>query len=374
MSRNVPSSTMIRAGRVAVIGTVFTLVSFSACVNAAEVITIAGTGQSGTVLEPSLAAETAIGEPYGLVIGPDGALYVCEIAAHLIRRIDLDSGRMTVVVGIGEAGNSGDGGPATSAKMTEPYEVRFDSQGNMIFVDMPSAVVRRVAADSGVITTIAGTGTAGFNGEAGLATEVQLDQPHSIALDDRDNIYICDIKNHRVRRVDALTGELRTVVGGGEKPLKGDSLTLDGLSLRGPRALDYGGQHGFALAFREGNSLYWMDVEARALRHLAGTGEKGYTGDGGDALQARLSGPKGVAISPAGDIYFADTESHTIRVYRRDRKIIETVVGDGERGDGPDGDSLRCRLNRPHGVCVDAEGNVYIGDSENHRVRMLRVD
>ena len=114
-----------------------------------------------------------------------------------------------------------------------------------------------------------------------------------------------------------------------------------------------------------------MDLKTQTLHHIAGTGKSGYSGDGGPAKQAALSGPKGVSIASNGDIYFADTESHTIRVVRKSSGIVETVIGDGKKGDGPDGDPGNCRMDRPHGVFVDAANRVYVGDSNNHRVRML---
>ena len=125
---------------------------------------------------------------------------------------------------------------------------------------------------------------------------------------------------------------------------------------------------------REGNAIYRIDLATRRLHHLAGTGKQGYRGDGGPAKEATLAGPKGVAVGPEGDLYFADTESHTIRVYRSRSGIVETVVGNGERGDGPDGEPRGCRLDRPHGVFVDAAGRVYIGDSNNNRVRLLKSE
>jgi sugar lactone lactonase YvrE len=144
---------------------------------------------------------------------------------------------------------------------------------------------------------------------------------------------------------------------------------LQGTPLNGPRAIDFDGKHSLYLALREGNSVYRIDLKTRTLHHLAGTGKKGFTGNGGPAKAATLSGPKGIAIGPNGDVYLADTESHTIRVIRAKSGIIQTIVGDGQKGDGPDGTPLKCRTARPHGVFVDSKSNVYIGDSENYRVR-----
>jgi streptogramin lyase len=126
------------------------------------------------------------------------------------------------------------------------------------------------------------------------------------------------------------------------------------------------------LALRRGNAVYRIDMKARTLHHLAGTGESGYEGDGGPAKQAKLSGPKGIAIGPDGGVYIADTESHTIRRIDQQTGIITTVMGTGARANGPDGDPLQCGLARPHGVYVGTDGTVWVGDSENHRVRRLR--
>jgi len=357
-----------------------TFLAASLCVSGTEsrlqagsVRTLAGTGVKGTAQDGSPAASSAIGEPYGLTVGPDGALYVCEIASHLVRRIDLKAGTLSRMAGSGRLGYSGSGGPARDALLNEPYEVRFDSQGRMLFVDMKNAVIERVNLKSGTLQTIAGTGKPGFSGDQGPAISAQFKQPHSIALDEADNILVCDIGNGRIRRIDAESGIVTTLAGGGNRPLSGEVSPLADIKLSGPRALCFWKPGMLALALREGNAIYWLNVNQGTLTHLAGTGKKGYQGDGGDGRQALLSGPKGVAVDQNGDIYFADTESHTIRVVRHASGIVETVVGDGTRGDGPDGPAHACRLARPHGVCLDQNGNLYIGDSENHRVRTINI-
>ncbi|HUG89963.1 MAG TPA: hypothetical protein VML55_03960 [Planctomycetaceae bacterium] len=339
---------------------------------AAEVVDVAGAGRDEYAGDGGSALEAGVGGPFGLVIGPDGALYVCETTSHVIRRVDLDSGRISTVAGQGrQKGYAGDGGPATRALLNEPYEIRFDRTGDMYFVEMRNHVVRSVDAQTGLITTLAGTGAAGFSGDGGPATQARLSVPHSIALDDAGQLYICDIGNHRIRRVELNTGRITTFAGTGERKPTPDGAPLAGAPLNGPRALDFDGADSLYLALREGNAVYRIDLRAGRLHHLAGTGEQGYSGDGGPARLARLAGPKGIAAGPDGDIYLADTESHTIRVVRMKTGVIETLVGDGTRGDGPAGDPRRCRLDRPHGVFVDHAGRVYIGDSSNHRVRKL---
>jgi DNA-binding beta-propeller fold protein YncE len=343
-----------------------------AAVDAADVVTIGGNGKPEYSGDGGAATAAGIGQPFGLVTGPDGALYVCEVQNHTVRRIDLKSSVVTTVVGSGKKGNGGDGGQATQALCNEPYEVRFDAAGHLYEVEMQNHVVRRVDAKSGKITTVAGNGKPGFGGDGGPATQAQLRQPHSIALDDAGHLYIADIGNHRVRRVDLATGVITTFGGTGEKKPTPDGAGLAGTPLNGPRALDFEkSSNSLILALREGNAVYRIDLTKSTLHHLAGTGKSGYAGDGGPARSALLSGPKGVALAPNGDIFLADTESHTVRVIRRKSGIIETIVGDGKKGDGPDGDPHKCRMDRPHGVFVDAAGNLFIGDSNNHRVRTL---
>lgn len=340
---------------------------------AQEVVTILGTGKPGWSGDQGPADKALCNEPFGVVVGPDGGIYVCETKSHVIRRIDPQTHVATTVAGTGgKSGHAGDGGPATQALLFEPYEIRFDKAGHMFFVEMRGEVVRRVDAKTGLISTVAGSGQPGFSGDGGPAVKAQLKQPHSIVLDDVGSMFICDIGNHRVRKVDLATGVIETFGGTGDKKPTPDGSPIKGTPLNGPRALDFDPAGALILALREGNAVYRIDLKTMTYQHLAGTGKSGFAGDGGPAKLAQLAGPKGVSLSQEGDIYLADTESHTIRVIRKATGIIETLVGDGKEGDGPDGDPRKCRLARPHGVFVDGQGNVYIGDSNNHRVRMYR--
>ena len=351
------------------------LILFLTCVmtiaNGGEVTTVAGNGSDGYSGDGTAATVAAIAQPFGISTGPDHGLYICEVGSHVIRRVDSTTKVITTVAGNGRQGFSGNGGPATQAQLNEPYEVRFDKDGNMFFVEMQNHVVRRVDAKTGIIELIAGSGRQGFSGDGGVATSAKLSRPHSIALDNSGHLYICDIGNHRIRKVDLSSGIISTFAGTGQKNPTPDGAPIPGTPLNGPRALDFDGDHGLILALREGNAIYRLDLKAGTLHHLAGTGKSGYSGDGGPAKSAALSGPKGVALAANGDIYFADTESHTIRVIRAASGIVETVVGNGKKGDGPDGIPSNCQLDRPHGVFVNAAGRVFIGDSNNHRVRML---
>ncbi|MEC9010330.1 MAG: hypothetical protein VX877_13780 [Planctomycetota bacterium] len=205
---------------------------------AGRVVTWAGNGKAAYTGDGGPATSATVGGPFGVSLGPDGALYVCEINNHCVRRIDRRTGLISTVAGNGKAGYAGDGGPASKATCNEPYEVRFDAAGNMFFVEMQNHLVRRVDARTHVISTVAGTGKSGFSGDGGPAIRARLKVPHSIALDDRGNLYICDIGNHRIRRVDLKSGIISTFAGTGEKKPTPDGAPLRGTPLNGPRALD----------------------------------------------------------------------------------------------------------------------------------------
>ena len=337
-----------------------------------QVTTLAGNGKAGYSGDGDPSVKAQLSNPYGLVVGPDGALYVCEVDNHVVRRIDLKTGKIGTAAGNARRGYSGDGGPALEASLNQPYEVRFDRAGNMYFVEMQNHLVRRVDRRTSVISTVAGTGTAGFSGDGGAAVKAQLRQPHSIAFDPQGRLLICDIGNNRVRRVDLRTGVIETWLGTGERKPTPDGAEIAGTPFNGPRAIDLDPQGNVYLALREGNMVFMISPKSGRVHHIAGTGESGNTGDDGPAKLARLNGPKGISYAPDGSLYLADTENHTIRRIDLRKGVIATVLGTGERGDGPESDPLKCRMSRPHGVFVDKRGVVYVGDSEAHRVRVLR--
>jgi sugar lactone lactonase YvrE len=341
---------------------------------AGTVRTVAGTGIAGYEPEGSeglLATTTPVNNPYGIVPGPDGALYFCEVDTGRTRRLDLASGRLGTIAGTGDTAYQGDGDQALVASFSAPHEIRFDRDGNLFVVERDAHVVRRVDALTGVTSTIAGTGERGFSGDGGRATEAQLAQPHSIAFDRDGNLLVCDIGNQRLRRIDMAAGTIDTISGTGERTATPDEGPLAGTPLRGPRSIDTDGEGNAYLVLREGNAVFRLDMRAGRLQRIAGTGEQGLTGDGGPAITATFNGPKGIAYSaPDRSLYIVDTENHVIRRMSLESGLIETVLGNGERGDGPDGDPLTCRLNRPHGVCVH-RGVVYVTDSESHRVRAI---
>ena len=333
--------------------------------------TVAGSGELKLSGVSGPALKFAINQPFGVELGRDRALYVCEVGNHRVLRLDPKTSLVTTVAGTGEKGLTGDGGPATKARLSEPYEVRFDASGNMYFVEMAGAVVSLVEKSSGILRRVAGVGEHGFSGDGGPAVKAKLRSPHSIALDQRGGLYIADIGNHRIRRVDLKTGIIDTIAGTGERVLPKDGSVATGRPMLGPRALFITGDTMW-IALREGHSVWKMDLMTRRLTHVAGDGSKGYRDGAG--VTAQFNGPKGIAVGPRGHVYVVDTENQAIRRIARDGFAVSTVAGYGPDGRGYSGDGGppgKARLDRPHGVAVSADGALYIGDSNNHRVRKI---
>jgi len=337
-----------------------------------RISTLIGSGAAGMVADGTDAAAAQINNPYGVIIGPDGALYWADFASNRVLRLDLKTKKVNVIAGTGEKGHAGDGGPAKQALMSAPHEVRFTRAGTMLVAERDANVVRAIDMRSGIISTLAGTGSAGFGGDGGPSERAELHQPHSIALDAEDNLYICDILNNRIRRRDAASGIITTFAGTGEKTETPETAPLAGTPLLAPRSIDIGPDGTLYLILREGNKAFTIDPVKKTLKHLAGTGAMGYSGDGGPALAALFRGPKGVALAPGGNLYISDTENHVVRKLTLSNGLIFTVAGTGVKGDGPDGDPRGCALNRPHGVYVH-DGLLYIGDSENNKIRIVQL-
>src|SRR4051812_34803570 len=193
------------------------------------VSTLIGTGVPGY-------SDSQVANPYGLAIGPDGALYFCDLDNQRIRRLDLTTRRTTTIAGNGRRGYAGDGGAASDAALNMPHEIQFDAQGHLYIAERDNHVVRRVEAGTGTIATFAGTGTPGFSGDGGPASAAQLRGPHSIAVDPGGRfLLICDIGNHRIRRVEFTTRRIETWGGTGDAAATADGAPLAGSPLNGPR-------------------------------------------------------------------------------------------------------------------------------------------
>ena len=302
--------------------------------------TIAGTGNPGFSGDNGPADKAEINNPYGLTMGPQGALYFCDMSNHRIRKID-SKGVITTVAGNGQKGWSGDGSPALQATLNEPYEIRFDRNDDMYFVEMRNHLIRRMDAKTGLISTVAGQGKPGFAGDGGSAATALFNQPHSIQFVG-DDLWVCDIGNHRIRKIDFKTGLISTVGGTGEKAATRDGEILPGNALNGPRAIDVSGNT-LWLALREGNAICKVDLTTQRIRRVITTG---------------LAGPKGITIAPNGWAIWADTESHSIKYLDPQNNSVQTLAEN---------------LKRPHGVYAHTDGKLYIGDSENHRILRVKL-
>jgi streptogramin lyase len=348
-----------------------TFASFASAASTWTISTVAGTGVRGFSGDGGPATAAEINDPFGVVRGPDGALWFCEYGGQRIRKITRD-GKITTVAGTGQVGYTGDGGPALQATFNKPHEIRFDAAGNIFIADMVNQAIRRIDAKTGIITTFAGNRTKGYSGDGGPASAAALNNPHSIQFGPEGDLSICDIGNHVIRRVNLRTGIITTFAGTGKAGDTPDGAPIAGTPLRGPRSLDFDRAGNLWLATREGNQVFRFNLKAGTIHHVAGTGKPGFTGNGGPAKEATLSGPKGIAIDADGNVWLADTESHSVRRFNARTGNLELMAGTGKKGNGGDGDPLQCAMARLHGIFVDADGAVYIGDSEAHKVRVMR--
>jgi streptogramin lyase len=333
--------------------------------------TLAGTGTQGFSGDGGPAIKADLDNPFGIVRGPDGAHYYCEYTGQRIRKITPD-GIISTVAGTGAVGFTGDGGPALAATFSKPHELRFDAQGDMFIVDMVNNAIRKIDMKTGILTTFAGTGKPGYSGDGGPAKDAQFKQPHSIQFGPEGDLYICDIGNHVIRKIDMKTGLISTFAGTGTAGPTPDGSPIKGTTLKGPRSLDFDPSGNLWLATREGNQVFKFDLKAGLIHHIAGTGKSGFTGHGGPAKEATLSGPKGITIDAQGNVWLADCESHSIRMIDAKTGNIELIAGTGKKGNGTTTDPLKCEMARPHGIYADKDGGIYIGDSESHKIRILR--
>jgi len=332
--------------------------------------TAAGTGEQGYAGDGGQATAALLNQPFDLAFDPDGNLIFSDTYNHRIRRIDARTQEITTVAGCGEAGFSGDGGQATAAKLNQPYGVVVDRMGTVFVADRLNGRVRMIDR-SGRIATLAGDGGGKFSGDGGPSAVAGMAEPNGLALSpDPPRLFIADVADHRVRVVDLRALTIGTFAGTGAARHDGDGEAAVKAGVFGARAV----------AFAPDGSLYVMERQGSCIRQIqdgviytiAGTGDRGYSGDGGDARQAVFDAPKEMAVAPNGDIFVVDTENHAIRLIDATTKIVRTIAGNGTKGPGGDGGAAELAgLARPHGAVVAPDGSVYIGDSENHRVRKL---
>ena len=332
------------------------------------IFTFAGTGEGGAGGDGGPATEAQLSFPNGLAVDGSGNLYVADQGNNRIRRIDLE-GVITTIGGTGERGFGGDGGPATEAQFNFPTGLAVDGSGNLYVADTGNTRIRRIDAE-GVITTIAGTGEGGAGGDGGPATEAQLAFPFGLAVDGSGNLYVADTNNHRIRRIDA-EGVITTIAGTGEGGAGGDGGPATEAQFFSPYGLAVDGSGNLYVADQGNNRIRRIDLEG-VITTIGGTGEWGFGGDGGPATEAQFSFPNGLAVDGSGNLYVACTQNNRIR--RIDLEgVITTIAGTGERGFGGDGGpATEAQFSFPNGLAVDGSGNLYVADSSNTRIRVIR--
>ena len=273
---------------------------------------------------------------------------------------------------LGPAGYGGDGGPATQATMKEPYSLQVDGNGDIYIVDRLNAVVRKVDGATGIISTVAGTGEQGFSGDGRPGKQAMLREPNDCFLDGKGGLLVADIQDQRIRRLDLASGIISTVAGNGEKERSGDGKPALEASFMGSRAVCMDSKGNIYVAEREGNGVRKIDANG-IMSTVAGNGERGYEGDGGPALTATWGSPKALRCDAQDNVVVVDTENHAIRLIHADTGIVTTIAGGRLGGEGDGGPATEAAMDRPHGCGIDKDGNIFVADSNNHRVRVVGV-
>lgn len=329
-----------------------------------KVVVVAG-GGSGTDRVP--AVEAKLFDPFAVDFDKAGNMYIVEMQGFRVLRVD-PKGLLTVIAGTGAKGFGGDGGPASKAQFDGMHHLIVAPDGDLFISDTWNNRVRRLDLKEGVVTTFAGTGQKGFSGDGGPAAKAQFGAMYCAAIDSKGaRMFVADLDNRRIRAIDMKTGAVTTVAGNGQKGVPADGAVAKEAPLSDPRAVAVDSKGRVYVLERGGHALRVVEADGR-IRTVAGTGRKGFNGDGGDALKAEMNGPKYLTVDGDDDVLIVDSENHAIRKYQpRDGKIVR-VAGSGKKGSGGvGGPADKIELNRPHGVTVHSTG-IYISDSDNHRV------
>lgn len=308
----------------------------------------------------------------GMAVDGAGNIFIADTENHRIRKVTASTGIITTVAGNGTSGYSGDGGAATSAELNAPYAVALDTAGNIYIADTQNYRIRKITASTGVISTVAGNGIQGYSGDGGTATSAEFGYPSGLALDTAGNIYIVDNSNQRVRKVTASTGVISTVAGNGTAGYSGDGGAATSAELAWPAdlALDTAGN--IYIADGGNNRVRKVTVSTGIISTVAGNGTGGYSGDGGSATSAELNNPSGLILDTAGNIYISDLYNLRIREVTASTGVIATVAGNGSSGYSGEGGAATSASISPDRVALDYAGNLYIsGSSSDDRIHIV---
>ncbi len=331
------------------------------------ITTIAGNGERSFGGDGGPATATQLDRPRGVAVDGAGNLYIADTQNKRIRKVD-STGTITTVAGTGVWGFSGDGGPASEAQLSTPRGVTVDGAGNLYIADSRNHRIRKVDS-TGTITTVAGTGVEGFSGDGGPAVEARISFPEGVAVDGAGNLYIGDLYNNRIRKVDSR-GTITTIAGTGEGSYSGDGGPASEAQLSTPSGVAVDGAGNLYIGDTYNYRIRKVDSTG-TITTIAGTGEDGFSGDGGPATEAHLYAPQSLAVDGAGNLYIGDLYNHRIRKVDS-RGTITTIAGTGESGfSGDGGPATEAHLYAPHGVALDGAGNLYIADTINNRIRKL---
>lgn len=367
MNHSKPRKLMIESLHWLVI--VFALIATQ--VQAGNIITVAGNGTAGYSGDGGPATSAAFKLPVEVVVDSSNDVYIADANNYCVRKLNNVSGVITTYAGIcGSSGFSGDGGAATSAKLKTAVSVAVDNSGNLYVADYNDQRVRKVDA-SGNISTLAGIGSSGFSGDGGSATAAKLSNPRGVTVDSVGNVYIADNGSHHVRKVDT-SGIITTVAGTGTAGYSGDGGAATSAKLNGPFRVAVDSSDNLYITDNGNHCVRKVDNSTGIITTVAGScGTSGFSGDSGAATSAKLNSPTGVSVDRVGNIYVADMNNHRIRQINTSG-IITTVAGTGSAGfSGDNGSATSAQLNSPRGMAVDSAGNVYIADTSNYRIRSI---
>ncbi len=333
--------------------------------------TIAGNGTQGYSGNNVPAVSAELNQPAAVALDSSGDVYIADTGNADIRMIN-PAGVITTIAGTGCCGYSGDGSPAASASFDLPSSIAIDSSGNIYIADTTNSVVRKIAAGTGIITTIAGkVGAGGYNGDGGPAVNASLFYPYGVAVDSSGNVYIADTYDNVIRKITASTGIISTVAGyGAQQGFGGDggSATASGVALDYPKGVFVDSAGNIFIADTGNNRVREVTASSGNINTVAGNGVEGSLGDGGPATSAELYDPIGLAVDSSGNLYIASTLNNKIREVSGG--TINTLAGDGAPvyfGDG--GNPIYAGLNHPQGVAVNPSGGIYIADTGNNVIR-----
>jgi uncharacterized repeat protein (TIGR02543 family) len=336
------------------------------------ITTIAGSGTSGFSGDGGQAIAAAIWSPTDAAADAAGNLYIVDHGNDRIRRVAAGSGIITTVAGTGTLGFSGDGGPATAANIYSPFSIAVDAAGNLYIADTYNYRIRRVDAVTGIITTVAGTGVQGYGGDGGPATAALIDAPHDIAVDAAGNIYIAELDNHRIRRVMAASGVIETFAGTGAAGFTGDGGLATAAELNTPIGVAVDAAGNVYITDNFNHRVRMVAAATGIMTTVAGTGINTYGGDGGPAIAADLNSPRALAVDSDGNLYISDFSNRRIRRVDAATGVISTFAGTGTQGfSGDGGPAIQARIYNVYGLGSDTVGNVYLADTYNNRVRKV---